>query len=42
MVRLISASTQPPKKPATMPSVVPMMTESIADRNAMSSEMRAP
>ncbi len=40
--RLRNASTQPPKKPEMMPRVVPMMTDSIVARIAMSSEMRAP
>ena len=40
--RLRNASTQPPKKPAMMPSVVPMTTESSVARIAISSEMRAP
>ncbi len=42
MIRLRTASTQPPKNPAMMPTVVPMTTESAVARIAMSSEMRAP
>ena len=38
----MTVSTQPPKKPATMPSVVPIATDSSVARNAISSEMRAP
>ena len=42
IIRLITESTQPPKNPATVPSVVPMTTESRVARNAISSEIRAP
>ncbi len=42
MVRPMTASTQPPKKPATMPIVVPMTTDSRVARNAMSREIREP
>ena len=42
MSRLMTESTQPPRKPATTPSVVPMTTETSVARMAMSREMRAP
>ncbi len=40
--RLIAASTQPPKKPATTPIVVPMVTDSRVAKNAISNEIREP
>ena len=40
--RLMNASTQPPKKPAMIPAVVPSSTDNMVAKNAISSEIRDP
>lgn len=42
ITRLMTASTQPPRKPASAPRKLPRTTETKAARKATTSEMRAP